>query len=228
MIRMARTEDLYSRVAGVYDAWTWFTESRSLEKALEAAAIRNGDAVLEIAVGTGVAFREILRRNPDGRNAGIDLTDAMLRRARAKAERSGVAFELVQGDARSLPFADASFDVVMNNNMLGIVPDEITSQILSEAHRVLRPGGRLVIVTMKRPRRRLSQAVYQIGAVWLGGWRDVDVEPAVRAAGFTDVRTSIVTQLGIPSEVLVAGKPITSSPASKASRDSDPTNREGR
>jgi ubiquinone/menaquinone biosynthesis C-methylase UbiE len=207
MIRMRRTEQLYSRVAGVYDAWTWFTESRSLEKALDEAAIRDGDAVLEIAVGTGVAFREILRRNPNGRNAGIDLTEAMLRRARAKAERCGVSFELVQGDARSLPFADAAFDVVMNNNMLGIVPDAIIPDILSEAFRVLRPGGRLVVVTMKRPRRKVPEAVYQVGAVWLGGWRDIDVEPSVRAVGFTDVRTSTVVQLGIPSEVLVARKP---------------------
>src|SRR5829696_9261369 len=62
----------YSRVAGIYDAWTWFTESRSLSAALEEAAIRDGDSVLEVAVGTGITFREVLRRNPSGRNVGID------------------------------------------------------------------------------------------------------------------------------------------------------------
>lgn len=197
----------YSRVAGVYDAWTYFTESRSLHTALARAAIRADDAVLEVAVGTGIVFREILRRNPSGRNVGIDLTEAMLRRARRKAERSGATYELLQADARSLPFRGGTFDIVMNNNMLGVVPAEIVEKILSEMLRVLRPGGRLVVVTMKRPSRRLSELVYRIGAVWLGGWRDVDVEPSARAAGFGDVRRHTVTQLGIPSEILEARKP---------------------
>src|SRR5947207_3367530 len=133
---------LYSRVAGVYDAWTFFTESRSLEAALDDAQIREQEVILEVAVGTGVAFREVLRRNPLGRNVGIDLTDAMLERARAKAERSGVPFELLRGDARALPFADGTVDVVMSNNMLGVVPESLVEPIVSEMFRVLRPGGR--------------------------------------------------------------------------------------
>ena len=55
---------LHSRVAGVYDAWTFFTESRSLDVALDASGIRDSDAVLEVAVGTGIAFREPRDSNP--------------------------------------------------------------------------------------------------------------------------------------------------------------------
>src|SRR3954463_15447577 len=102
----AAVTKLYSRVAGVYDAGTYFPESRSLSAALDETSLGREEAVLEVAVGTGGAFREILRRNPSGRNVGIDLTDAMLRRARAKAERSGARFELMQADASALPFAD--------------------------------------------------------------------------------------------------------------------------
>jgi hypothetical protein len=76
---------------------------------------------------------------------------------------------------------------------------------LAEMLRVLRRGGRLV-VTMKRPRRRFAELVYRIGAVWLGGWRDIDVESSVRAAGFVDVNRHTVSQLGIPSDVLEARK----------------------
>jgi ubiquinone/menaquinone biosynthesis C-methylase UbiE len=197
---------LYSRVARVYDAWTFFTESRSLRLALDSVAIRDGESVLEVAVGTGVTFREILRRNARGRNVGIDLTEAMLRRARRKAEDSGANFELRQADARSLPFPDAAFDVVVNANMLGVVPESMFDAILSEMFRVLRPGGRVVIVTMMRPRSRLSSMVYRVGAIWLGGWRDVDVEPFVRRAGFDAIRRHTVEQLGIPSEILTAMK----------------------
>jgi len=197
---------LYSRVAAIYDAWTWFTETKSLHAALERARIRDGEAVLEVAVGTGIAFREILKRNPSGRNVGIDLTASMLRRARQKAERIGVPHELLVADARSLSFEDKSFDVVVNNNMLGLLPQADLAPILSEMSRVLRPGGRLVIVTMMRPATRFADWIYRVGAEWLGGWRAVDIEPLVGDAGFESVSREVVMQLGIPSEVLIARK----------------------
>src|SRR4029078_7428038 len=72
-----RIAAVYTLLAIVYDIWTWFTESKSLHTAVSSAAISNGEAVLEVAVGTGVVFREILRQNPSGRNIGIDITKAM-------------------------------------------------------------------------------------------------------------------------------------------------------
>jgi ubiquinone/menaquinone biosynthesis C-methylase UbiE len=198
---------VYSKLAVVYDAWTRLTERESLSAALERAAIRDGEAVLEVAVGTGVLFDEILRRNLSGRNVGIDLTEPMLRRAREKARQTGTPFELVVGDARALSFDDGSFDLVVNNNMFGLLPESEFAPILAEMWRVLKPGGRLVLVMMMRPDRLLPELVYRIGAVWLGGWREVRIEPFVRAAGFAGLESELVTQLGIPSEVLLARKP---------------------
>jgi ubiquinone/menaquinone biosynthesis C-methylase UbiE len=203
----SRIVNAYSRLALVYDAWSALVESRSLDAALNLAAIRNGEAVLEVAVGTGVLFRNILRRNPAGRNTGIDLTEAMLRRARRKAARTRVPFELRQADARALPFADASFDVLVNCNMLGMLPDGALGGILGEFRRVLRPGGRLVIVMMMRPRNRLAERVYRLLPVRLGCWRNVQIEPFVRSAGFAVVELEATKQLGIPSEILMALKP---------------------
>src|SRR6185436_5717305 len=94
------------------------------------------------------------------------------------------------------------------NNMLGVVPAAMVEPILSEMHRVLRPGGRVVVVMMQRPRRELPELVYRVGAVWLGGWRDVEIERPMRDVGFVDATRRIVTQLGIPSEVLTARKPL--------------------
>ncbi len=200
----ADLSDTYARLAPVYDAWTWLTEGASLRAAVERAEIRDGEDILEIAVGTGILFRELLRRNPSGRNAGIDLTEAMVHRARRRAATSGVPFDLEVGDARQLRFRDASFDLVMCNNVLGLLPEPDIALVLHEIARVTRPGGRLVVVNMQRPANRLAWLVYRVGARWLGRWRDVDVESLVRASGFETARRSVVTQLGIPSLVLGA------------------------
>jgi ubiquinone/menaquinone biosynthesis C-methylase UbiE len=196
----------YSRLAFLYDFWTTMTESRSLRVALERAEIRDGQAVLEVAVGTGVLFRKILRANRSGRNVGVDLTEGMLRRARRKAMRTGVPHELLVGDARRLAFGDGTFDLVFNNNMLGIVPPDDVAPILREFGRVLRPGGRLVIVSMARPEGCVAGSIYGLGACKLGKWTDVEVGPFLRSVGFEVQSEEVVRQLGIPSDVLVAQK----------------------
>jgi ubiquinone/menaquinone biosynthesis C-methylase UbiE len=198
---------IYTRLAAVYGAWTWMLERESLQRALTLAAIADGESVLEVAVGSGYVFREILRRNASGRTVGIDLTDAMLRHTRCKAERTGVPFVLQQGDARNLPFEDASFDLVLSNNMLGLLPHADAERAVREMVRVLRPGGRMVLVTMVLPRRRVPRWLYRWGAMRLGAWTEVAVESIVRACGIADVQRDVVTQLGFPSEVLCARKP---------------------
>jgi ubiquinone/menaquinone biosynthesis C-methylase UbiE len=202
---------IYSRLAFVYGAWTWMTERKSLHVALSRAAIKDGEAILEIAVGTGLVFREVLLRNPSGKNVGVDLTDAMLRRTRRKAERTGVPFSLELGDARALTFDSGTFDLVLNNNMLGLLPLSDVGPVLGEMLRVIRPGGRLVLVSMVCPDHPVSRWMYQLGAGRLGGWSDVQLEPLMRAAGFTSVRREVVTQLGFPSEILIGQRPSDSS-----------------
>jgi ubiquinone/menaquinone biosynthesis C-methylase UbiE len=197
---------IYSRWAFAYDAWTWLTERTSLDRALECAKIVDGDAILEVAVGTGWLFRKIVQRNLSGCNVGVDLTEQMLRRARTRLANMGAPCELVLGDARALAFENDSFDVVINSNLFGLLPEGDFAPILDEAWRVLRPRGRLVLVTMQRPSRPLGRAIYEAGAVRLGGWRDVVVEPHVRNAGFVELTQETVDQLGIPSNVLVAHK----------------------
>jgi ubiquinone/menaquinone biosynthesis C-methylase UbiE len=201
---------IYSRLAFVYDAWTWVTETKSLRLALARADIRDGEAVLEVAVGTGVVFRKVLLQNPSGTNVGIDLTEAMLRRARRKAERTGVPFTLAIGDARALTFDDGTFDVVLSNNMLGLLARKDVPRVLEEMHRVLRPGGRLVLVSMACPDHRLSSWFYKVSVNWLGAWSDLHVEPFVRETGFENVEREVVKQLGIPSEILIAQRASTS------------------
>ena len=68
----------YSKIAPIYDLWALLTETKARKRCLELAAVQDGEDVLEVAVGTGLAFVEILKANPSGRNEGVDLTAAML------------------------------------------------------------------------------------------------------------------------------------------------------
>ena len=202
---------LYGRLAAGYDRWGDLTESRARKRCLELAAIRNGESVLEVAVGTGVLFEQILRINPDGRNEGVDLTQEMLERARARAEKTGAGhYALKVGDAYALEYADASFDVVLNNYMFDLIPEKDFPLVLGEFKRVLRPGGRLVLANMTRGGflfRCLWEGLYRINPAWLGGCRPVSLAPYVEAAGFTGVRREYIRQWLFPSEVLYARKP---------------------
>jgi ubiquinone/menaquinone biosynthesis C-methylase UbiE len=166
--------------------------------------VQDGEAVLEVAVGTGILFGEILACNRQGRSVGVDLTPAMLRRARRRAERLGRSFLLARCDGQALSFGDGRFDLIFTNNLLGLVPEAAQKRILAELVRVLRPGGRLVVVTMVPPETRAARWLYRLGVMALGGWRDVPVIPLMTEAGLETVPRETVFQLGMPSEIVVA------------------------
>ena len=112
-----------------------------------------GELVLDVGSGAGtdslVAAQMV---GPDGRVTGIDMTEGMLAKARAAAAAMGAAnVEFVEGEVEALPFADASFDVVISNGVIDLIPDK--DAVFSEIHRVLRPGGRIQVadVTIQNP-----------------------------------------------------------------------------
>lgn len=97
--------------------------------------------VLEVAVGTG---RNLPFYPRDIRLTGIDLSEEMLTIARRRAHELGRQVELRQGDAQALPFPDATFDTVVCAFSLCSIPDD--RKAVAEMRRVLRPGGRLVLI----------------------------------------------------------------------------------
>jgi SAM-dependent methyltransferase len=106
----------------------------------DAAGIGAGDKVLDVGCGTGVLAREALRRaGGEGQVVGLDLNEGML--AVAARTEPGVAWR--SGDAASLPFEDASFDVVVSQFALMYFPDRVAA--LREMWRTLAPGGRLAV-----------------------------------------------------------------------------------
>jgi len=205
-IEKGRVADIYRKIAPSYDLWAWLTESRARDRCLELANIKDGEAVLEVAVGTGLAFERILEANPSGSNEGIDLTDAMLSRAVRKAAKSGSSnYRLRVGDAYDLDFPDDSFDVLINNYMFDLLPQQDFLTVLEEFKRVLRSGGRLAMVNMTKGRRWYNgiwERIYRINPALLGGCRGVLLIPHLEACGFRQTTREYMSQLTFPSEIV--------------------------
>ena len=139
----------YDRAAARYDA-RWAAYVRwTLDLLGARARIAPAERVLDIGCGTGTFVRRLLDRNPDQSVAGVDVSGGMLAEAQRKAGAApNVRF--VQASAEALPFEASSFDVVVTASALHYArrPDAV----LAEAARVLRAGGRLVVVDWDRGR----------------------------------------------------------------------------
>lgn len=216
---VARRED----IRRAYDFFSRFygrvispLENKPRKLALERATIHPGDRLLEVAIGPGVTLLEILKRVHKGNVVfGVDLSRGMLERARHLVEGEGYEnVALVEADARTLPFAGDTFDVLLNSYMLDLIELRDLPLVIGEFRRVLKPGGRLVLVSMSKEDPATTtwwERVYTwLPRGWvaylLGGCRPVFMEGLVREAGFVDVKREFVPNV-IPSEVVTARKP---------------------
>jgi len=168
--------------------------------------------VLEVAVGTGLAFAQIVRRNPSGRNVGIDLSEGMLAKAQKRLARAGLSnFELSTGSALSIDQQDGSFDVVLNNYMFDLLDESDWEKVIDEFYRVLKPGGKLVLVNMtagERPGSGLYDRIYNVSPKLMGGCRGVRMTDSLLQYGFSVQRREYYQQFLFPSEVIVATRPV--------------------
>jgi demethylmenaquinone methyltransferase/2-methoxy-6-polyprenyl-1,4-benzoquinol methylase len=181
----------YSWRASNYDAGTAF-EVKPHAEALRLADVQPGQQVLDVACGTGrgtLGLAEAVGRS--GHVDALDLTEAMLAQARAKVEKlmisDRVHFKL--GNARALPYPDSNFDLLYNGYMFDLIPLDGFLPILKEMARVLKPGGKLVLVNMSKPdeQKTFFERVYEKGWAVMP-CRPVLMSPYLEQAGFTNIQ----------------------------------------
>jgi demethylmenaquinone methyltransferase / 2-methoxy-6-polyprenyl-1,4-benzoquinol methylase len=156
---------MFDRIAGVYDlmnsAMTAGLHHQWRQRAVDRAQVGPGSDALDICCGTGDLALELRRRiGPDGRVVGSDFSEPMLELARRKSGEEGLPVEFGWADALELPYGDASFDAVTIGFGARNLAD--LDKGLSEMARVLRPGGRLVILEITRPQREPLASFYSL------------------------------------------------------------------
>ena len=133
---------VYENIAWAYDLVFGPALHPGRVDAIRRMAIKPGDRVLEVGVGTGINTSLYPR---DCSVTGIDLSSSMLEKARERVARKGVRnVRLLQMDAANLKFADDTFDIVYAPYVISVVPDPVA--VAREMRRVCRPGGRIVIL----------------------------------------------------------------------------------
>lgn len=204
-----RTRRVYDRLALVYPLSTYLFHARAHECALEAAGIRDGMRVLEVATGSGEMFRRVVRANPNGACVGVDLSPNMAQRTHHRVRREfPAASTLCQAvDARYMPFRDGSFDLVFCCYLLELLAAEDIVRALGEIRRVLRPSGKMALVCIGQNVKHFNRIYKIAGGIAPAFWgRQVahHVPALVEATQFRILKDCAVRQGFYPSRVLIA------------------------
>jgi demethylmenaquinone methyltransferase/2-methoxy-6-polyprenyl-1,4-benzoquinol methylase len=182
------------------------SEDRLVAAGLRHLAAAGGERVLDIGCGTGRALSALARA---ARLAcGVDRSDGMLAVARSRLMRAPPTAPavLVRADARALPFADGSFDAAFMSFALELFAAPDIPPVLAECARVLRPGGRLCVVALHRPRQPdLAVRLYEWAHRRFPDWidcRPIRAADLAAAAGFATIPAAVQRMAGLPVEIV--------------------------
>lgn len=163
-VSMTRVRGIFSKIAdkyGLFNALSSFGIYKIwLKRLVRTAEVAPTDEVLDLAAGTGDVTYALAAATPPARIACTDYTPAMLdvARRRESSEGCGVPIEFEVVDAQDVPYADESFDVVTIAYGIRNIPDR--AKALSEAYRVLKPGGRFACLEFSTPPNPVWRVLY--------------------------------------------------------------------
>ncbi len=200
----------YNKVAKVYDVLAERSEQPMREAGLHKLDPQPGERILEIGFGTGHCLVVLARAvGPTGKVYGIDIAENMLAEARKLLDRKGLSdrVELCRGDAASLPYTAGSMDGIFASFTLELFDTPEIPQVLAEWKRVLRPHGRIGVVSLsKTARDSMAVRIYE----WthrhfpnLLNCRPIFVRQSLESAGF-GIEDAALEQMWVPVEIVLA------------------------
>lgn len=161
------------------------------------AELREGEVVLDLGSGGGIDVLLSARRvGSTGKAYGLDMTDEMLELARENQRKAGVTnVEFLKGEMEEMPLPDGSVDVIISNCVVNLSPDK--DKVLSEAFRVLRPGGRVAIADLV-VRGQVPEALRSNLEAWAacaaGALEEGEYRTKLETAGFTNIEIEVLRE----------------------------------
>ena len=216
----AQAKASYDRLSRFYDLLAGGFEQNLSSMALKRLDIRRGETVLEIGFGTGAGLKQMAEAvGGAGRVHGIDISSGMLAASRRRLKKAGLEdrVELTCQDALKIPYAENKFEAVFMSFALELFDSPEIPQVLAEIKRVLKPNGRLGVVSMSKgngasPILRLYEWLHQ-KLPQIADCRPIHVEGSIRQAGFAIQSKQRVGLFGLPVEIVIAAKQGTYLPA---------------
>jgi len=211
------TKSFYDRISHSYDLLADSNEHVAREKGLAALDIDEGEKILEIGYGTGhslVALAEAA--GATGLVYGVDISDGMKKVSEKRVTEAGVAdrVKLSVANTPPLPFKNHTFDVVSLSFTLELFPLETIPEVLLEIKRVLKPGGRLGVVSMALPKEEEKDSFLEKTYKWMHQHfpHIVDCQPInavglLKEAGFSIKEDVVLDIWTMPVAVLVGIAP---------------------
>ncbi len=203
----------YDRISKLYDYITVAFERKYTEMALELLSVQKGETVLEIGFGSGQCLQWIAQSvGQTGKAYGIDISSGMLGVTKRRLEKARLIdrVELSCGDAANLPYDDNTFDATFISFTLELFDTPEIPNVLEEVKRVLRPAGRLGVVSISREdgESTLLRLYEWAHRKWpkYADCRPIYVEASLIDAGYKIQSKQKVRVIGLPGEIVVAMK----------------------
>ncbi len=198
----------YDRLSSSYD-WLTVSERPFRREALDLLAAGPGETVFEIGCGTAQSVCELAAAvGSDGQAIGLDLSAGMLRQARRNvAKCGGTAVALLRGNGLGLPLVANSCDAVFLSFTLELFDLQDQHQLLAEVRRVVRPGGRLAVITLStHARTAVSAAYWSLHDLFpaLVDCRPIAAAPLLSAAGFQILQEERRSLFRLPLTIILA------------------------
>lgn len=195
MEKMVFTYDKYMKKI------TFGREGKLRKMTVDLALVKQGDNVLEIGCATGsLTIAAKIQTGNQGKVAAIDIIPGMIEVSKEKAKNANLDIDFKLGSIDNIPFPDSQFDVVMCSFMIFHMSEKVRNKGLEEIYRVLKPNGRLLVLDIVLPQKRVSRKLLKLFLGFMLKHELKELIPQLASTGFkkTEIEPAKFKVLGLP------------------------------